>query len=538
MLKTYNTYHIDNTGEFVTQRLFNDFQCDKNEWHVLHSVHISEHTTQDRGECDYIVISKFGIQVVEVKNKVIKFEDGSFWEKERPNNSYSYKRMDKNPFDQVFGNQSSIQKFLRKNKINNVYVSATVVFPKTTFNYDGVEYDHYWDLNADPFIEFIQFEMEKQKFNHIEKYPNDNKLLVNEAIEQANRKSQINFNILHGLDENRRLLIQGPPGSGKSKYAYELIKKSVLNENEKGLYLCWNELLANSINNRFLKDKISDNIYAIPYFKFVKKLMKEAGMTEELSFDNSDKIKDFTEQSIALLKSQNKLKKFDFIVVDEAQDIFDKGIYSILNEFLTTESGIEKGKYFVFYDEKQFLTNNIDIAEYELVLDFLKEYSAIYKLSDNFRAIGGPGIKKLIEEIHERRFDLTKDYGNDVSFIKYKKIEDLPSDIIGLIRKESINKEDLCVLFTSNLINGNAIIQKQKPLDNLMPDDFIKLNNENLVEETNKIRYTTALKYKGLEDNIIILVVNDLENTKRDIVYQFFIGASRAKANLHVLYNE
>jgi len=147
MLKTYNTYHIDNTGEFVTQRLFNEFQYDKNEWHVLHSVNISEHATQDRGECDYIVISKFGIQVIEVKNKVIKYENGELFEKERPNSTI-YKKMLKNPFEQVFGNQKSIETFLTKNNIKNVYVSSTVVFPKSTFDYKGVEYSHYWDLNS------------------------------------------------------------------------------------------------------------------------------------------------------------------------------------------------------------------------------------------------------------------------------------------------------------------------------------------------------------------------------------------------------
>ena len=343
---------------------------------------------------------------------------------------------------------------------------------------------------------------------------------------------------MHGLDENRRLLIQGPPGSGKSKYAYELIKKSIETENETALYICWNELLANSINNRFKKDGFNNNIYAIPYFQFIQKLMSESGMQIKMDYQNSNTIKDFTEQAIELLKSQNKLGKFDFIVVDEAQDIFDKGIFIVLNELLVEDKGIEKGKYFIFYDEKQFLTNNIDIEEYELVLDIFKEFSAIYKLSDNFRAIGGPGIKRLIEEIHERRYNFSEDYGNDVSFIRYDKIENIPSDIIKLIRKESIKKEELCVLFSSNLINGNAINHKLKPLDNLMSDDFIKLNNENLVKETNKIRYTTALKYKGLEDNIIILVVNDLKNTERDIVYQFFIGASRAKAKLYVFYDE
>jgi len=549
--------------------LFQDFILDDDDWHVLHSVHITNHATQTTGECDYIVINKRGVMVIEVKDKVVKYEEGEFWQKERSSHRMKYKRMLKNPFNQVFGNKRSIQHFLMAKNIGNVFVSSTVVFPKSTFSYNGIEYDHYWDIsgNKDSFIDFIKFEMEKQKHFHIERFPktkhyikqnltaaeikdlvsfflpnvlpDENKMLYNEAITASNRKTQVNFNILDGLSENRRILIQSPPSSGKAKYAYELIKKSIESHNEKGLYLCWSEFLAYSINNKFKKDNYSDNIYAIPYFVFIQKLIADSGMEEKLTHRNLNKIREYTETAIKHLKSQNKLPQFDFIVVDEAQDIFDKGIYLLLDNLLNDKPGVEKGKYFIFYDPKQNLRDIIDIEYHELILSMLKDYSAIYKLNNSFRDIGGPGIRTLIEEIHERRFNLTKDYGNDVNVVVYKNIDELPSKIVELVSKESINKKELTVLFTSNLISGNKISPNNpKPLDNKIPKEFRKLSKSNLDVEDNKIRYSTALKYKGLEDNTIVLILHDIYGPNTDIVHQFFIGASRAIAQLFVLIDE
>ena len=60
------------------------------------------------------------------------------------------------------------------------------------------------------------------------------------------------------------------------------------------------------------------------------------------------------------------------------------------------------------------------------------------------------------------------------------------------------------------------------------------LTIENLDKPSEKVHYTSALRAKGLEWDCVFLVCSSLTDPK--ILFQLFIGASRAKGKVYVIY--
>jgi len=91
------------------------------------------------------------------------------------------------------------------------------------------------------------------------------------------------------------------------------------------------------------------------------------------------------------------------------------------------------------------------------------------------------------------------------------------------------------VLFTSNFLD------KKKELGKEIDEVFAAnptmelLVPGNLHDNSGKIKYTTALKYKGLEKDIVILVAPAHQIKEIRSLNQLLVGASRAKLKLYLL---
>ena len=89
--------------------------------------------------------------------------------------------------------------------------------------------------------------------------------------------------------------------------------------------------------------------------------------------------------------------------------------------------------------------------------------------------------------------------------------------------------ESIRVLFSFDLMMGSSPFPALLAVD----DAFELLRPENCGEHTGKIRYTTVLKAKGLDRDVIILVCSSLKQKLN--TYQLFIGASRARCKVYIL---
>ena len=104
----------------------------------------------------------------------------------------------------------------------------------------------------------------------------------------------------------------------------------------------------------------------------------------------------------------------------------------------------------------------------------------------------------------------------------------------AIVREKGLGgiENDKCmVLLTHDLLReGSALLPILK-----QDEAFELVNPDNYSVKSNKIRYTTMLKAKGLEKDVVVLVSSTL--AKRRNQFEVFIGASRARGKVVLLYH-
>jgi len=222
--------------------------------------------------------------------------------------------------------------------------------------------------------------------------------------------------------------------------------------------------------------------------------------------------------------------RYDYIIVDEAQDIFHLGIDQVLDTMIAgTSNGLTEGNYWLLYDTLQAYRE----ADTDIV-DLLKMYAAHFRLKNRFRAAGTPGILKLVTDIDTGNFQQENSYGPSVEMNVFSN----PDDIVKHIRhtwneqqrKNNYSPEQTVALFASHVLDPRK--EKDRVFNNRLDDAPFELMTKDNMLNPKGLQYTTILRFKGLERNAVFLVIKSLKDDKE--MYQFFMGASRARAQLHV----
>ena len=78
--------------------------------------------------------------------------------------------------------------------------------------------------------------------------------------------------------------------------------------------------------------QLSSNIEVTTFFRFFQKLNPSLDF-EELSSLTEDQFYVLVKNTIQRLENEEKLNPYDFIVVDEAQDLLDRGLDLFINKF-------------------------------------------------------------------------------------------------------------------------------------------------------------------------------------------------------------
>lgn len=516
--------------------------------YVLHSLGLPRHQSKIYGEIDFVVVCKRGVACLEIKGGRVECKAGKWFFIDR----YGTKRQKpEGPFAQVTGNMFSLRTELRnglsKNPhIKNALVACGVVFPDIEFKSASQEiiqeivYDNRTENITDYINKIFDYWAERQHREPTPLSKNDVKEIVDylrgdfifiptlrDRLDHIERRlvrlTKEQAQIMNALGMNSHLLIEGNAGTGKTLLATEFAQKSA-EKGEKVLYLTFNKNLAKNINAHVLQQKNLKviNIHAL-FGEYVTIDVPKMNENPQKYF-GEELPEQFFEWVNSLPPEELDDLKYDLLVMDEGQDII-KPVYLYSLDVLL-KNGLEKGKWAIFYDEKQ----NIYNPEYADGMDIIESYSCTrFKLFVNCRntvQIGTYSSKMSGVEINE----FLHENGEEVQKIAYTDLADFKQQIKNIVkelRSEKIDPAD--VVFLAPKKYSNSILHE-------IGFEVNELGNQFDIGSLLP-RYSTIQGFKGLDAKIVILV--DVDNiSDKNFAKFMYIAGTRARTLLYVVASE
>ena len=342
-----------------------------------------------------------------------------------------------------------------------------------------------------------------------------------------------NLDTFRSLEKNNRIIIEGGPGTGKTTIAKAFIRRY---KTLRGVYLCWNNLLAATIRNQLLKVGL-ENCEVSQFISFVLKIDSNYQFVTYDDFQQeSPKIVEKLKKLFIKFRESDDFIPYDYIVIDEAQDIFDKGAAEVLNLLTSVNgNGLGTGRYLVFFDTEQGFRKNI--RELDSYAEDISRYGTHFVLNENKRV---PNNKQIVDEANKI---LESEDGIQASMI-IRSIEERKDPAIKIHHYSGTNElvKHIKALIT-DLRSGKKKWSEYVVLtdshnkqlyERLSDIEFIKeLKPDNVKYEEDRLCLTTILSYKGLETKHVVLVLNNREEIDK---FELYVGMTRAMFDLEILF--
>lgn len=526
-----------------------------NGWIVLHSYPLLKHETLMVGEADFVVIApNLGIFVLEVKGGLVERKDGAWFFTGKHGVSEPKKR---GPFEQAEEAIQSIMSLIKSkygasSHLGRLIFGYGCVFPDMTFDFSSPEFDKklVFDLKNNGQIGDFVVALSKfwiNKFTETyglkadDKLPSKNEVkelayflrpnfedltplrtMFSSSERQLERLTKEQYQYLDCLEDNKRSIVIGSAGTGKTLLAIESFLRYAKDKSMKIGFFCYNRLLGSFLKKSIPSDLISGESFVGTIHSYLISYLKSQNRCPSIPENNLDVFYKHTlpECFFECFNEDYNFRPFDLLIIDEAQDLFSDDYLLILDSVLKNE--MERGCWQLYADfENQDINSESHITE-----------------SEAKEKIGNPATFRLTINCRNT-FQICKEIEN-VANVKYKniinQIDGIPVDHIEFNdASDGICKIDKKIdeLVKDNRIHFNDIIilSPKRKEDSIIRKSKYKIVDFSLDNHSNQaIEYSTIQSFKGLEKPIVLLI----DVTSYNIDKLLYVGLSRAKVGLFV----
>ncbi len=552
--KLYSILESGNKNEWIIYRELLIWLTQSTEnwyvWYNHHSLVEPQNNIDKNTESDsyFIILNQRGIVVLKVNTGEIEVTKQDFFIREGNN-----LQKISNPLSQAKQYKYLVRKQFLK-QFNQVLLTEAIALPSTIINNNtsfvdkALIYSKQTKENQKQNIEtFLISVLEKQKekysFFHQFKF----QTLSEDLLETIAKKMNINRQeedlfetpntaewlgvnntaVLQALSCNPRIMIKGKAGTGKTTLAYTYADQ---NRDLKGLFVCSSLFLQTAAQNKFNEREI--NIKVINYNEFVIENNKDLSpqKIKNLSYDEfAIKTKIAIENYLA-----NNGERFDYIIVDEAEELFDKNLDTFLDKMCVTGNGLLQGKSVVLYDFKQSFNNRL--RENKEFAQLIRSSFVHYKLKTNKRNSANKEIIELaLDADYQPKDIMNMLYYKNKAHIRFHEIT-TEKDFQKLISNYETDCTNSAFSFNNNdtiFLVQAKLLKQQEFVEKIFKQEGIYDFSTQIVSDNTLPKYTTPIKFKGLERKHVILIVGKPNKISS---HEWYVGITRAVENIDVIH--